>query len=127
MLTGHQKSIGSLQTIPQKPTRPKYTHSSSRLFCHTAHTRAHLISCVGREIPPPHIHTHFTCTFFAVPLDPQSAQSHCHGPTFDPIPCPPRHLVQGSNVTRDRDMPTYCQVRPTSKVWIRNVTPNRKQ
>ena len=48
---------------PQKPHsfhKAKMHTSPSQLFHHTAHTRAHLISCVGGATPPPHNHTHFT-------------------------------------------------------------------
>ena len=63
VLTGHRKSTGSPQAIPQKPHRfhkDKMRTTLSRLFHHTTHTRAHLISCVGGATTPPHNHTHFT-------------------------------------------------------------------
>ena len=56
-------ATGSPQTIPQKTHsihKAKCNTTPSRLFCHTAHTRAHLISCVRGATPPPHNHTHST-------------------------------------------------------------------
>ena len=40
--------------------KAKMHTTPSRLFHHTAHTRARLISCVGGATTPPHTHTHFT-------------------------------------------------------------------
>ena len=69
----------------------------SRLFHHTALTRAHLICCVGGATTPPHNHTHFTPSLPF--LRPYSAYNHtgvvclinCHGLTFDLLPRPLRH------------------------------------
>ena len=58
MSTGHRKPTNN----PTKTSfyKAKMHTNSSRLFCHTAHTRAYLISFVGGATPPPHYHTHFT-------------------------------------------------------------------
>ena len=48
--TGHRMSTGSPQSIPIKThsfLKAKTYTNTSRPFCHTAHTKAHLISCVG--------------------------------------------------------------------------------
>ena len=63
VLVVHRKSTGSPHAIPQKPHsfhKAKMHTIPSRLFHHTAHARAHLISCVGGATPPPHNYTHFT-------------------------------------------------------------------
>ena len=74
VLTGHQKSTRSPRAIPQKPHsfhKTKMHTTPSRLFHHTAHTRAHLISCVHNTSSQPHpLHT-----FVAFPPALQSAQS----------------------------------------------------
>ena len=47
---GHRMSTGSPQSIPIKIhsfLKAKTHTNTSRPFCHTAHARAHLISCVG--------------------------------------------------------------------------------
>ena len=81
-------ATGSPQTIPQKPHsshNAKMHTTPSWPFCYTAHTKAHLISCVGGATPPPHNHTHFT---HSLPfLRPHSPHKHtgvvclinCHG------------------------------------------------
>ena len=102
MLTGHRKSSGSPQTIPQKPHsfhKVKIHTTPSRPFHHTAHTSAHLISCVGGATTPPHNHTHFTPSLpFPWPHSPHNHTGvvyliNCHGLTFDLLPRPPRHLT----------------------------------
>ena len=109
VLAGHRKSTESPQAIPQKPHsfhKAKMHTIPSQLFHHTAHTRAHLISCVGRAPPPSHNHTHFTPSLPF--LRPYSLHNHtglaclinCHGLTFDLLPRPPRHQ-QESEVTSD--------------------------
>ena len=102
VLTGHQKSSGSPQTIPQKPHsfhKAKMHTTPSRPFHHTAHTSAHLISCVGGATTPPHDHTHFTPS---LPFSwPHGQHNHTgvvyfingHGLTFDLLPRPPRQLT----------------------------------
>ena len=71
----------------------------SRPFHHPAHTRAHLISCVGGATTPPHSHTHFTPSLpFPWPHGPHNHTGvvyliNCHGLTFDLLPRPPRHLT----------------------------------
>ena len=95
VLTGYRKL-----TISQKPHtfhKAKMHTTPSQPFRHTAHTRAHLISCVGRATPPPHNHTHFTPSLTI--LRPHSPQNHtgvvclinCHGLTFDLPPRPQKH------------------------------------
>ena len=126
-------ATGSPQAVPQKPHsfhKAKMHTIPSRLFHHTGHTRAHLISCVGGAIPPPHNYTHFTPSLYnhtgVVCL------INCHGLTFDLLPRPPRHLagVRGH---------TGLGIRPpiiTSRLWASavqvkhgpaNATPNRNR
>ena len=102
VLTGQRKSSGSSQTIPQKPHsfhKAKMHTTPSQLFHHTAHTSAHLISCVGGATTPPHNHTHFTPLLpFPWPHGPHNHTGvvyliNCHGLTFDLLPRPPRHLT----------------------------------
>ena len=93
VLAGHRKSTGSPQAIPQKPHsfhKAKMHAIPSRLFHHTAHTRAHLISCMGGATPPPHNYTHF-------------------------LPRPPRHLagVRGHMYTGRGTRPPVV----TSRLW----------
>jgi hypothetical protein len=48
-------ATGSSQAIPLKPhsfLKAKAHTTPSRPFCHTTHTRTHLISCVGGATPP---------------------------------------------------------------------------
>ena len=102
VLTGHRKSSGSPQTIPQKPHsfhKAKMHTTPSRPFHHTTHTSAHLISCVGGATTPPHNYTHFTPSLpFPWPYSPHNHTGvvhliNCHGLTFDLLPRPPRHLT----------------------------------
>ena len=71
----------------------------TRPFHHTAHTSAHLISCVGGVTTPPHNHTHFTPSLpFPWPHGPRNHTGvvyliNCHGLTFDLLQRPPRHLT----------------------------------
>ena len=62
LYSGHQKSTGRPQTIPQKTGSCHYTkmHSvcSHKNFPTPTHTMAHLTSCVGGATPPSH---KFTC------------------------------------------------------------------
>ncbi len=55
MHTGHRKSTGSPQTIPQKThttvTTPKRTRCVCKNSPSTAHTTANLTTCVGRATP----------------------------------------------------------------------------
>ena len=139
VLTGHRKSTGSPQAIPQKPHsfhKAKMHTIPSRLFHHTAHTRAHLISCVGGATPPPHNYTHFTPSLPF--LQPYSLYNHtgvvclinCHGLTFDLLPRPPRHLAGVRGHTGWETRPPVV----TSRLWApqvkhgpANATPNRNQ
>ena len=66
---------------------------------HCAHTRAHLISCVGGATTPPHSHTHFTSSLPF--LRPYSPHNHTGVVCLIIIlivvallPCPPRHLYR---------------------------------
>ena len=45
--TGHRMSTGSPQSKTHSFRKAKTHTNTRRPFCHTAHTRAHLISCVG--------------------------------------------------------------------------------
>ena len=67
----------------------------SRQFHHTAHTSAHLISCVGGATIP-HNLTHFTPSLpFPWPHNHTGVVYliNCYGLTFDILPRPPRHLT----------------------------------
>ena len=112
VLTGHQKSTGSPQTLPQKPHSfhmAKMHTTPSPPPHHPAHTSGHLISCVCGATPP-HNHTHFAPSLtFPWPYGPHNHTGvvyliNCHGLTFDLLPRPPRHLAgvkgQGGRGTR---------------------------
>ena len=101
MLAGHRKSTGSPQAIPQNQNsfhQVKIHTTPSRRFHHTAHTRAHLISCWAEQqhlltiTPTSHLHclssgsTVHTCNHTGV-----VRLIKCHGLTFDLLPRPPRH------------------------------------
>ena len=102
VLTGHRKSTGSPQTLPQKP------HSFHMAIMHTtpsapphhpSHTSAHLISGVGGATTPPHNHTLFALSLpFPWPYGPHNHTGvvyliNCRGLTFDFLPRPPRHFA----------------------------------
>ena len=132
---------GSPQAIPQKPHsfhKAKMHTIPSRLFHHTAHTRAHLISCVGGATPSPHNYTHFTPSLpFLRPYSPYNHTGvvcliNCHGLTFDLLPRPPRHLAGIRGHTGRGTRPPVV----TSRLWApqlqvkhgpANATPNRNQ
>ena len=89
-----------------KSSRKVKMHTTpSRQFHHTAHTRAHLISCVGRAIAH-HSHTHFTPCWLFLGTTVHTISGvvyliNCHDLTFDLLRRPLRHLA-GSKVTLDR-------------------------
>jgi hypothetical protein len=135
-MTDHRKSTGSAQAIPLKPhsfLKAKTHTIPSRLCCHTAHTRAHLISCVGGATPPHCNHIHFTPS--SPPVRPYSTLDHTgvhclinwHALTFDLLPRPRKHLA-GSKVTPNRG---YAHPLPGSGLSLhwrsRHATPNRRQ
>ena len=82
VLTGHRMSTRSPQSIPIKThsfLKAKTHTNTSRPFCHTANTRAHLISCVGGVTTPRHCnHIRFKPSSASVqpygPLDHTSIQ-----------------------------------------------------
>ena len=92
-------------------TAPKMHTTPSRLFCHTTHARAHLISCVGKATPSPHNHTNPTPSlpFF----QPCSAPNHTavvslinwHGLTFDLLPHPQKWVMRKKGYTRSGTQP----------------------
>ena len=91
--------------------KAKMYTTTSQLFHHTTHTRAHLISCVGRTTSLPHNHTYFTPLLPL--LWPYSLQNHtcvvclinCHSFTFDLLPHPPRHLEEIKSHTGQKTHP----------------------
>ena len=99
-LTGHRMSTRSSQTIPIKTKLPQSQHTNtSRPFCHTAHTRVHLISCVGR-VTTRHNHIRFKlwsgCTVPSITL----AYSALLTDMASPLTChPPIATKRGSKVT----------------------------
>ena len=122
-------ATGSPQAISQKPHsfhKAKMHTIPSRLFHHTTHTRAHLISCVGGATPPPHNYTHFTPSLpFLRPYSPYNHTGvvcliNCRGLTFDLLSRPPRHLagVRG-HTGRGTRPPAVTVVSPTSEAWAR--------
>ena len=137
VLAGHRKSTAS----PQKPHsfhKAKMHTSPSRLFHHTAHTRAHLISCVGGATPPPHNHTHFTPSLpFLQPYSPHNHTGvvcliNCHSLTFDLLTHPPRHLAKVRGHTGWGTCPPYldlsshpgCGPHNLSEAWAHNAMPH---
>ena len=101
------------------PTKPHGFHMAkmhitpSRPFCHTAHARAHLISCVCGATTP-------TCNNTpSLPfLRPCSAQNHTavvclinrHGHTFYLLPCPKKRITGVKGHTRSGTQPQRCQL-----------------
>ena len=112
VLTGHRMSTESPQSIPIKThnfLKAKTHTNTSRLFCHTAHTRAHLISCVG-GVTTRH-RNHICLKLSSASVWPYGSQSldhtgvqcliNWHGLTFNLPSCPhaPTATWRGSKVT----------------------------
>ena len=100
----------------------------SRPFYHTAHTRAHLISCVGRVTLHHRNQVCFKPSSTSVrpysPLDHTGIQCliNWHGLTFDDLPPPPHAPGRVQRSHRIRDTPTYPitgarSCAPMSKHW----------
>ena len=106
--------------------KAKMHTNTSRPFCHTAHIRAHLISCVGGVIPP---HCNHICSKPSLhPGWSYSPLSIClinwHG-----LSC---HATPGGVQRSYRiwDTPTYHHgqvVHPNSETLAREATPNQRQ
>ena len=126
--TGHRMSIGSPQSIPIKT-------AFSRPFCHTAHTRAHLISCVSGVTTHHHNHIHFKPS--SASIQPYGPLSHTgvqclinwRGLIFD-LPHSQSLLAGFKGHHRIQDMPTYHRgqvLGPDVQALAHEATPIRKQ
>ena len=132
-------STGSPQSIPIKTHSflKAKTHTNTwRPFCHTAHTRAHLISCVGGVTTRHRNHIRFKPSSASVqpyrPLDRTAVQCliNRHGLTFDLLPRPQSLLDGFKGHHRIRDTPTYRRSQvpgPDVQALACEATPNRKQ
>ena len=122
-------STGSPQSIPIKTHSflKAKTHTNTwRPFCHTAHTRAHLISCVGGVTTRHRNHIRFKPSSASVqpygPLHRTGVQCliNRHGLTFDLLPRP-QASSRGSKVTTaSGTRPPIAEAKsqaPISKHW----------
>ena len=127
--TGHRMSTGSPQSNPIKThsfLKAKMLPNPSRPFCHTAHTRAYLISCVGGVTPPHCNHIRFKPSSPPVwpygPLDHTGVQCliNWHGLTFDLLPRPHKHLAGCKGHTESGTRPPIAATQPfapMAKYW----------
>ena len=132
-------TTGSPQSIPIKTHSflKAKTHTNTwRPFCHTAHARAHLISCVGGVTTRHRNHIRFKPSSVSVrpyrPLDRTAVQCliNRHGLTFDLLPRPQSLLAGFKGHHRIRDTPTYRRGQVLGadiQALAREATPNRKQ
>ena len=142
VLTGHRMSTESPQSIPIKThnfLKAKTHTNTSRLFCHTAHTRAHLISCVG-GVTTRH-RNHICLKPSSASVWPYGSQSLDHtgvqclinwyGLTFNLLSCPHSHLAGfKGHIASGTRLPINAaqSYAPMSKqCFAREATPNRKQ
>ena len=134
VLIGHRMSTGSPQSIPIKAhsfPKAKMHTNPSRLFYHTAHTRADLISCVGgvthviattsasnhRQLPSGHTVFSITPAYNALLIGMASPLTSCHAPH-------PPGGVQRSHLIGIR--PPIAAARscaPMSKHWLMKPRP----
>ena len=120
MLTGHRMSTGRSQSTPIKTQLPQGQNTYQR-FCHTAHTRAHLISCVS-GLHRNHIPFKPSSTYVRPygPFDHTAYSTFtncltCHAPTDT-------FRVQSSH--RIRNTPTCrCGHNNMSKHWLLKPSP----
>ena len=117
-------STGSPQSIPVKTSKMHPT--TSRPFCRAAHTRAHLISCVGGAIQRHHNHIRFKPSFrpyghlpaYSASLtDMASPLTPCHAPIV---------TWRGAKVApNSRYAHRVPIVRPNGKYWLVGPRPPR--
>ena len=116
MLTGHWMSTGSSQSIPIKTQLPQ----GYQRFCHTAHTIAHLISCVSGLH---HNHIPFKPSTYVRPYGPFDHTAYSTSLTASPA-TPPQAPVRIQSSHRIRNTPTCrCGHNNMSKHWLLKPSP----
>ena len=130
VLTGYRMSTGSPQSIPIRThsfLKAKTHTNTSRPFCHTAHTRAHLISCV-RGVTTHH-RNNIRFKPSSTSVQPHGPLNHTgiqclikwHGLTFDHLPRPHSHLAGFKDHTASGTCPSIAVARsyaPAFKHWL---------
>ena len=130
-------STGSPQSIPIKThsfLKAKMHTNPSRSFYHTAHARAHLVSCVGGVTLRHRNHIHFKPSSTSIwpygPLNHTGVQCliNWHGLTFDLLPHPHTHLAGFKGHTESGTRPPITAAQscaPMSKCWLVKPCPTR--